>query len=306
MMYLYEMNYYKFLAKKILKEVVDQKSTNYASKYYAFDWDDNLMKMPTKIYFKDEDGDVVGMSTEDFAKYRTLIGNPFDYEGQTIVGYDTEPFRDFRVTGDRKFLEDIKQAPIASEKVWNDFKEAINNGSVIAIVTARGHSPATLKKAVKYIIENNMHGIEKSELVRRLKEYRRLSGLKQIENEGWLITDYLDRCQFSPVSYGSGSASNPEEAKFNELLKFYNKMMRSSKRFQKAQFVNHVNTDKESIGGGLFKFIKPSFGFSDDDEKNVQLVKKRFSDIGNKDLNIYLTKGGEKRLYEHRSSKRIF
>ena len=248
MMYLYEMNYYKFLAKKILKEVVDQKSTNYASKYYAFDWDDNLMKMPTKIYFKNEDGDVVGMNTEDFAEYRTLIGNPFEYEGQTIVGYDTEPFRDFRVTGDRKFLEDIKQAPIASEKVWNDFKEAINNGSVIAIVTARGHSPATLKKAVKYIIENNMRGIEKGELVKHLKEYRRLGGLKQVENENWLINDYLDRCQFSPVSYGKGSADNPEEEKYNEILRFYNRMSRSSKKFQKAQFINHVDTGKNAIG----------------------------------------------------------
>ena len=305
MMYLYEMNYYKFLAKKILKEVVDQKSTNYASKYYAFDWDDNLMKMPTKIYFKNEDGDVVGMNTEDFAEYRTLIGNPFEYEGQTIVGYDTEPFRDFRVTGDRKFLEDIKQAPIASEKVWNDFKEAINNGSVIAIVTARGHSPATLKKAVKYIIENNMRGIEKGELVKHLKEYRRLGGLKQVENENWLINDYLDRCQFSPVSYGKGSADNPEEEKYNEILRFYNRMSRSSKKFQKAQFINHVDTGKNAIGSNLFKFKEPSFGFSDDDERNVKSVKKRFSDIGKK-LNVYYTKGGEKRLYEHRSSKRIF
>ena len=305
MMYLYEMNYYKFLSKKILKEVVDQKSTNYASKYYAFDWDDNLMKMPTKIYFKNEDGDVVGMNTEDFAEYRTLIGNPFEYEGQTIVGYDTEPFRDFRVTGDRKFLEDIKQAPIASEKVWNDFKEAINNGSVIAIVTARGHSPATLKKAVKYIIENNMRGIEKGELVKHLKEYRRLGGLKQVENENWLINDYLDRCQFSPVSYGKGSADNPEEEKYNEILRFYNRMSRSSKKFQKAQFINHVDTGKNAIGSNLFKFKEPSFGFSDDDERNVKSVKKRFSDIGKK-LNVYYTKGGEKRLYEHRSSRRIF
>ena len=305
MMYLYEMNYYKFLAKKILKEVVDQKSTNYASKYYAFDWDDNLMKMPTKIYFKNEDGDVVGMNTEDFAEYRTLIGNPFEYEGQTIVGYDTEPFRDFRVTGDRKFLEDIKQAPIASEKVWNDFKEAINNGSVIAIVTARGHSPATLKKAVKYIIENNMHGIEKGELVKHLKEYRRLGGLKQVENENWLINDYLDRCQFSPVSYGKGSADNPEEEKYNEILRFYNRMSRSSKKFQKVQFINHVDTGKNAIGSNLFKFKEPSFGFSYDDERNVKSVKKRFSDIGKK-LNVYYTKGGEKRLYEHRSSRRIF
>jgi hypothetical protein len=36
-------------------------------KYYAFDWDDNLMYMPTKIYLKDDKGNSVGMSTEDFA-----------------------------------------------------------------------------------------------------------------------------------------------------------------------------------------------------------------------------------------------
>ena len=43
-------------------------------KYYAFDWDDNILTMPTKIIVKDEDGDEVGMSTEDFAHYRLQIG----------------------------------------------------------------------------------------------------------------------------------------------------------------------------------------------------------------------------------------
>ena len=82
-------------------------------------------------------------------------------------------------------------------------------------------------------------------------------------------------------------------------------MSRSSKKFQKAQFINHVDTGKNAIGSNLFKFKEPSFGFSDDDERNVKSVKKRFSDIGKK-LNVYYTKGGEKRLYEHRSSRRIF
>jgi hypothetical protein len=58
-------------------------------KYYAFDWDDNLMYMPTKIYLKDDNGRSVGMSTEDFAEYRTEIGKePFEYEGRTIVSFD--------------------------------------------------------------------------------------------------------------------------------------------------------------------------------------------------------------------------
>ena len=36
-------------------------------KYYAFDWDDNIMHMPTKIMVLDDKGSEVGMSTEDFA-----------------------------------------------------------------------------------------------------------------------------------------------------------------------------------------------------------------------------------------------
>ena len=43
-------------------------------KYYAFDWDDNIMIMPTKIILKDEDGNEVPMSTEDFAHYRSFLG----------------------------------------------------------------------------------------------------------------------------------------------------------------------------------------------------------------------------------------
>ena len=38
-------------------------------KYYAFDWDDNIVTMPTKIILKDDEGREVGMSTEDFADY---------------------------------------------------------------------------------------------------------------------------------------------------------------------------------------------------------------------------------------------
>ena len=50
-------------------------------KYYAFDWDDNVMNMPTKIMVIDDKGNEVGMSTEDFAEHRTDIGKKdFKYE----------------------------------------------------------------------------------------------------------------------------------------------------------------------------------------------------------------------------------
>ena len=119
------------MIKKILTEMVDDKS-NPIMKYYAFDWDDNLMFMPTKIYLKDKNGNSVGMSTEDFAEHRTEIGvAPFNYNNITIVDFDDNPFRDFKVTGDKNFLRDSMVAQIGP--AWFDFVEAINNGSVFAI-----------------------------------------------------------------------------------------------------------------------------------------------------------------------------
>jgi D-serine deaminase-like pyridoxal phosphate-dependent protein len=52
-------------------------------KYYAFDWDDNIVTMPTQIIVLSYDDEEVGISTEDFAEFRTMIGNePFEYKGK--------------------------------------------------------------------------------------------------------------------------------------------------------------------------------------------------------------------------------
>jgi hypothetical protein len=56
-------------------------------KYYAFDWDDNIVHMPTKIMLKTKDGDEIGMSTDDFAEYRHDLGKkPYEYKGENIFG----------------------------------------------------------------------------------------------------------------------------------------------------------------------------------------------------------------------------
>jgi len=116
-------------------------------KYYAFDWDDNIVHMPTKIIVESEFGDEVEMSTDDFATYRERIGKePFEYKGETITGYAENPFRNFRVEGDKQFLVDAMRAKPGA--AWEDFKEAINNGSIFAIITARGHNPKTIKEGV--------------------------------------------------------------------------------------------------------------------------------------------------------------
>ena len=140
-------------------------------KYYAFDWDDNIVHMPTKIILKTEDGDEVGMSTDDFAEYRGIIGKePFEYNGETIVGYGDDPFKNFRTEGDKDFLIDAMRAKLGP--AFNDFREAINNGSIFSIITARGHNPNTLKQAVYNYIIDGFNGIDKDQLVKNLKKYR--------------------------------------------------------------------------------------------------------------------------------------
>lgn len=274
----------------MVNEVQDKK---YGLKYYAFDWDDNLMKMPTEIILLDENGEEVGMSTEDFAEYRTEIGKtPFNYNGETIVGFAEDPFRFFRTAGDQKFMRDIENAPLVRGP-WSDFVEAINNGSIFSIITARGHHPNTLKKGVYKLIMMGRGGLDKEQLVQSLKEYREKMGLKPVSDENWLIRDYLDRCKFYPVSYGEGSATNPEEGKIKAMEEFISYVKRLSLRLQKKeyQFVNDVSNN--------FVPFSPMVGFSDDDIRNIESMKKHFEKKDDNILRTYHTKGDEKTMLEH-------
>lgn len=272
--------------KKIVKEIISeiiQDQMKPTMKYYAFDWDDNLMYMPTKIYLKDEEGNSVGMSTEDFAEYRTEIGKePFEYEGHTIVNFDEDAFRDFRVTGDKKFLTDAMTAPIGP--AWDDFVEAVNNGSVFAIITARGHTPSVLKNAVYNLIQKNKHGINKEELVKNLRKYRDLSDEEDLTDDE-LIKTYLEMCKWHPVSFGEGSASNPEELKVSAMKQFMDYVKTLSQRLQEKAYMKNK----------ISNYFTPYIGFSDDDLKNVQAMKKHFDKESG--LDIYHTGGGKKTRY---------
>lgn len=284
---------YNVLTRQIINEMINEvEEKKYGIKYYAFDWDDNLMKMPTQIILMSEDGNEVGMSTEDFAEYRTEIGNtPFEYEGETIVGFGEDPFRYFRTAGDSKFMKDIENAPLVRGP-WSDFVEAINNGSVFSIITARGHHPNTLKKGVLKLILMGRGGLDKEKLVESLIKYREIMGLKPVTDENWLIRDYLDRCKFYPVSYGEGSATNPEEGKVRAMEEFINYVKRMSFRLQKKeyQFINDVSNN--------FVPKMPMVGFSDDDIRNVEVMKKHFEKKPDNILRTYHTKDDEKTMLE--------
>jgi len=274
---------YKKIVKEIISEIIhDQMKPT--MKYYAFDWDDNLMYMPTKIYLLDDKGKTVGMSTEDFAEYRTEIGKePFQYEGHTIVNFDKDAFRDFRVPGDKAFISDAMKAETGP--AWSDFVEAVNNGSVFSIITARGHTPSVLKNAVYNLIKKNKHGLSEKELVKNLKKYRDLADEEDLSDDE-LVRAYLDMNKYHPVSFGEGSAANPEELKVKAMREFMSYVQDLSRKLQEKAFMKNK----------ISNYFIPYIGFSDDDLRNVQAMKKHFDDEFG--LDIYHTGGGKKTKFE--------
>jgi hypothetical protein len=273
--------------KNNLKEGINESGTP-DMKYYAFDWDDNIVTMPTKIILKDEDGDEVGMSTQDFAEYRTEVGKePFEYQGHTIVGFAELPFRNFTVTGDKDFIIDAMLAKTGP--AWPDFVEAINNGSIFAIVTARGHTPSVLKEACYNLIISDHNGISSDELVRNLEKYRDLAGMDENTSKIDMIKEYLDLCKFYPVSYGEGSATSPEEGKIKAMEGFVSFIKEKSREIgKKAFFKNDISNNFTP---------EPTVGFSDDDVRNVETMKQHFEKDPENIVTTYSTAGGVKKKY---------
>ena len=243
--------------------------------YYAFDWDDNLMKMPTKILFKKTGSDeIVEVDTHKFAQIRSKLPElGLEYlpnDGSFINFRDNEK-------ANEQFKTDALSAPIVAGP-WTKFIKAINMGSYFAIITARGHSVNTLKEAVKGLINAEREGINKDKLVRSLKRYRKLLGQPEVPPET-LIEDYLNNCQFSPVSNPEisgayktqdengnevNAAASPEELKVKEFERFETNMRSKS---QEMGII--LGQDSQFIKRGEFRI-----GFSDDDIKNIKHFAK--------------------------------
>jgi len=271
------MNYTSILKgwKEFVNEGISKEGTP-DLKYYAFDWDDNVVFMPTQIMLVDNQGDEVGMSTHAFAKYREKIGKEeFAYEGHIIKNYAENPSRNFRVQGDAQFLKDIMSAKLGPS--FKDFKECVEWASLFAIITARGHTPTILKEACKRYILSGFNGIETNKVVESIKKYNELYGTTKEMSPEELVDDYLDKCKFHPVSFGGGSAASPEQLKVEAL----------------NDFIEYVNTQAKSIRKHASKGAKIQIGFSDDDQKNIETMIANF---GSREKGGKFKKGGKQSL----------
>lgn len=253
--------------------------------YYAFDWDDNILFMPTVIHMdKLVDGEWIptDVSTAEFAQVRA------DKENWRILNNNPDEafseFRDFGPRGEVAFLEDIKKA-ISLKRfgpAWSDFLECLSNGSLFAIITARGHESETMRMGVEWIMDNILSEDMLFEMYNNLLKFAYIYReddkfdkiLKGKSSDNPLIKSYLDNCDFVGVSSPSrgGTPDNPEKAKEEALLSFKEK----------------INRFASNIGA------KAMIGFSDDDLGNVKHIEDLIDNLNHEQFpNIikYVVKG---------------
>lgn len=236
---------------------------------YIFDWDDNILYMPTTIKMDKKEGGEwipVDVPTDEYAHVRTspeyrLRNN--DVEVAFKDFRDSEPF----IRDAKKAIHNNKFAPSADK-----FKEALIFANPFGINTARGHKPEILRDGVRLFIDMVLTGEEKSKMVDNIRNI--LNKTKNLTDDQ-TIDFYLDEMgEYYPVSssefgerFGletSGGAANPEHAKKVAIEHFVRKIFDNVKTL--------VNSE----------YKKMSVGFSDDDVRNVRAVEQFIEEELNK------------------------
>lgn len=239
----------------------DYYTRNESFKYYAFDWDENLMHMPTKIIAEDVKGELVEISTRDYTTIKEQIeNNKLAVVSENVIKrFPPNAFENFRKGKDFKFLQEIYKAKTGP--AWKEFKEAVNNGRIFSIITARGHDPKTLALACEIMIKEGIGGLNYYSCIDSLRELQELYSInKKIKTDDELFESYIyTKCKYYPISYLTDGTNIPLEK------------------------ANMIKEYKEYVEG-MFKKFHPEFhsnvannfyiGFSDDDEDNLKEIAK--------------------------------
>jgi hypothetical protein len=135
--------------------------------FYFFDFDDNVVHLGTKIMlFNKQTGEEFGVSTADFATVAKDLGKAgtewahFEAREDPITG-SYKRFRDDPALGGegrpQYLITDMLTAlghPFLDWRgpSWDFFVHAVNNNRPIAVITARGHHPHTIRRAINLLV----------------------------------------------------------------------------------------------------------------------------------------------------------
>ncbi|MBR2940357.1 MAG: hypothetical protein IKC14_03505 [Kiritimatiellae bacterium] len=257
-------------------------------KYYIFDWDDNILHMPTKIRMEhlEDDGTwkPVEVSTSTFALVRAdeehyrppsdggwaaAFANFEDPKNQTEIDEGNNCFLLDTLDALEKIEHGEKPGPS-----YNALKKTLREGRLFAIVTARGHSPKTIERAVRIFIKYALSEDDREEMMSNLRGYRQVIdgvGDGEFGTDAEELDYYLGMCRYSAVTYSGFKERMASDPIYKEKLAVATTAARPelAKEFAIRDFVEHV-FHMLRRSGRLNRSV--SIGFSDDDIGNVKTV----------------------------------
>ena len=248
-------------------------------KYYIFDWDDNILHMPTRIHLEKRMADgtwkhhsvstsVFSIVRQDTANYRPLHD---DHEAAFIEFQDDTPGDD----PENRFVRDTEKAihRVLSGKdapgpSFTTFRKTLVEGRLFAIVTARGHSSLTLRKGVETFINLVLTDDERAEMLANLRGYRyAFDGARQFGSDEEEIDFYLNLNRYHAVT-------NPDFKAWMDQYMNHRPTSEERKQFAIRDFVEHLFHVLERMNADKYGWRPISIGFSDDDPANVAAVQR--------------------------------
>ena len=253
-------------------------------KYYIFDWDDNILHMPTRIHMEklDEDGTwrPTSVSTGTFA----LVRSDEAHYRMPLVGGREAAFRDFQdepdaEAADSAFIRDTRAAlarVAAGETPGPSFKtlrKTLREGRIFAIVTARGHASETIRNAVRIFIDSVLTPDERDEMFVNLRGYRHcFDKVESFGTDEEELDYYLSMCRYHAVTNPDFkemlSGDSDFGARFADATSAQKPEL--AKEFAIRDFVEHLFRTLRRTGGVGAHQV--AIGFSDDDAGNVNAV----------------------------------
>jgi len=239
--------------------------------YYIFDYDDNLLFLPTTLHVeKYENNKWVkkDISSSEYREIRKdlLIKNGWKYYNDD-VNYTYSDFGDNGSRGDKALLEDTIYA-LENKNYgpsWDSFKKCIINGNIFMIVTARGHEPNTIKNVIRYIILNYLDNYEIIDMIKNLKIFNAYFSTRDTY---WTIQEhvdyYLNNCDFIGISsnYFKTNFDNdvclpvsPEKSKSVAIKYFVNKISQYGIKYNKEISVGFSDDDLNTVEH-VYKYIR--------------------------------------------------
>lgn len=227
-----------------------------------FDWDDNILHMPSLIRAYDKQKKSVWLSSEQFAKIRNteheyeFVDDSFDMFG------DTDP---------NNFSIDIERAMTFKTygPSFYKFIEMVKHADIIAIVTARGHESETLKNGCKQLINSVFTEDDKTAWHANIIEM-----LKKLGMDPEVILKTTNKSLFD--IYWDFGFYFSVGAKKNEIYNALHKV--EDLKQEKIKYIvrqfHDICEDSD---------LSVSIGFSDDDKSNLMKINDLFKEL----INIY-------------------